>query len=65
MSTTDVRPLLTTAEVGEMLSLRPRTIASLIVRGDLPAIRLGGQWRIDPDELEVALRQPRHRWEKP
>jgi excisionase family DNA binding protein len=45
-------PLLTVHEVAERLRSGEHTIRRLIRSGELPALRVGQQYRIDGDELE-------------
>lgn len=43
--------MLTPAQVAERLQIHPETILRWIRAGRLRAARLGGQWRIDVDDL--------------
>jgi excisionase family DNA binding protein len=49
----DVEPLrfLTLQETAQLLHVSSRTLQRLIRRKNLPAIRVGHQWRIRPAEL--------------
>ncbi len=47
----DDKPFLTTEQVAAKLAVTPHTITVLIRKGDFPAIRVGGVYRIDPDEF--------------
>lgn len=53
----DPRPrlqaFLTTDEVLGYLNTTPRTIYRLIRSGELPAVRVGGQWRFRRDALDA------------
>lgn len=49
--------LLTIKEVAEFLNLSEKTIRRLIHKGELPASKVGGQWRIDKDALELYLKK--------
>jgi excisionase family DNA binding protein len=40
---------LTTKEVAKRERITPRTVRNLCERGELPAYKVGGQWRIEPD----------------
>jgi excisionase family DNA binding protein len=51
------RQLLTTEEVAEALSVRPKTVRPWIQEGELPAVKLHRQWRVDAVELERLLRR--------
>lgn len=48
--------LLTITDVAEVLQVSTKTVRRWIANGDLPAHRLGRQWRIAPAELERFLR---------
>jgi len=50
---------LTTAEVLGCLKVNPRTIYRLIKTGELPAIRIGRQWRFRRSDLDEWI--ARHR----
>jgi excisionase family DNA binding protein len=47
------RPLLSVRAVASKLSVSEKTVRRLIESGQLPAVRVGGQVRIDPAELEA------------
>lgn len=58
MSTTEQRPeLLTLREVAEYLRVSTRTAYQLARDGAIPAVRVGGQWRVPRAELERQLAQ--------
>ena len=46
-------PLLTVAEVGDFLRLKQETVYLLIAKEDLPAFKVGGQWRFDVEEIRA------------
>lgn len=46
---------LTTEEVLASLKVTPRTIYRLIRTGELPAVRVGRQWRFRQDDLDAWL----------
>ncbi len=46
---------LTTDEVLEYLRINARTVYRLIRNGELPAVRIGRQWRIRRDDLDQWL----------
>ena len=46
---------LTTEEVLTYLKVTPRTIYRLIRTGELPAVRVGRQWRFRQDDLDAWL----------
>ena len=56
-----VRPsaLWTTEDVVAYLNVTPRTIYRLIRTGELPAIRIGHQWRIRQSDLDEWLDRQR------
>ncbi|MEF2146486.1 MAG: helix-turn-helix domain-containing protein [Desulfovibrionaceae bacterium] len=43
--------LLTVREVADMLRVHQRTAYRLITKGDIKAIRIGGQWRVTEQAL--------------
>ena len=47
--------LLTTQEAAEFLRVSRATILRWCKAGQLPAVRIGRQWRIDMDQLERVL----------
>jgi putative molybdopterin biosynthesis protein len=53
--------MLTTKQVATLLNCTPQTIQDLIKRGELPAIRLGRQFRIEPAELRRYIETHRTR----
>ncbi len=55
-SNVNLQRLLTIPEVAELLQVSTKTVRRMIASGDLPAHRLGRQWRIGPAELERFLR---------
>ena len=52
---TDMVACLTTEEVLAYLNVTPRTIYRLIRTGELPAIRIGRQWRFRRSDLDAFL----------
>jgi excisionase family DNA binding protein len=46
---------LTIAEVSELLAFHPVTLREWARCGRLPAIRIAGRWRLDPESLMVWL----------
>ena len=44
-------PLLTATQVADLLLVERHTIPSMIARGELPATKVGRQWRIAPDDV--------------
>lgn len=55
------RRLLSIRDVAEILSMSEKTVYRLIDNGngELRAIRIGGVWRIDPDDLQDFVRDHR------
>jgi excisionase family DNA binding protein len=45
------------ADVAEMLSISPRQAYALVNSGELPAIRVRGQWRVEVTELEAYIQR--------
>lgn len=56
MEDTILPAFLTTEEVLSCLKVTPRTIYRLIRAGELPAVRVGRQWRFRRADLENWLR---------
>ena len=56
MSATLSEPLLSVRAAADLLNVSPRTVYALVERGELPAIRVGGQIRFVPNTLEEWLR---------
>ena len=50
---------LTTEEVLGCLKVNPRTIYRLIKSGELPAVRIGRQWRFRQTDLEAWIHRQR------
>jgi excisionase family DNA binding protein len=48
--------LLTTRELVDLLQLDRVTIYKMVKEGELPALRVGGQWRFSPDSVDAWLR---------
>src|SRR5215831_7533520 len=51
------QPLLTVTQAAEALSVSKGTVYELVTRGDLPAVRVGGQIRFVPAVLDQWLKQ--------
>jgi excisionase family DNA binding protein len=45
------RPMLTAREVGEYLSVGSTTVAKMLKAGELPGVRIRGQWRVRREQL--------------
>ena len=50
-----LEPLLTIPEVARICRVSDKTIRRRIKCNELPAIRLGGQWRIERGDLEAYI----------
>ena len=50
-----VPKMLSIRAVADHLDVSIKTVRRWIARGDLFAFKVGGQWRIDPDDLERFL----------
>jgi excisionase family DNA binding protein len=55
----DFQAFLTTEEVLAYLKITPRTIYRLIRNGELPAVRVGRQWRFRRRDLDAWLERQR------
>ena len=51
----ELAAFLTTEEVLDCLKVNPRTIYRLIRSGELPAVRIGRQWRFRRTDLDAWL----------
>jgi excisionase family DNA binding protein len=58
-ASTDRRAFLTTEEVLGYLNTTPRTIYRLIRSGELPAVRIGRQWRFRRTDLDQWVERQR------
>ena len=47
--------LLTPEDIAGFLNVTTRTVTTLITRGELPGIKVGRQWRVYPDQLNVYI----------
>jgi excisionase family DNA binding protein len=50
------KALMSLAECAKALGVSERTVRRLISQRRLPAYKVGGQWRVDLDEVREALR---------
>ncbi len=55
MKTLEIPALLSVQEAAAHLRISKATTYRLIAAGELPAVRVGGQLRVDPDELRDYL----------
>ena len=49
--------ILTTAEVANLLRVSKATVSKLLQSGEIPAIRVGRQWRVQATDLAQYLKQ--------
>lgn len=47
--------LATLLEESKRLKVHERTLRKLIAKGAIPAVRVGHQWRLNPEEVDKAL----------
>lgn len=59
MNSEALSAFLTTEEVLGCLKVNPRTIYRLIKSGDLPAVRIGRQWRFRRADLDAWINRQR------
>jgi excisionase family DNA binding protein len=52
-------PLLTASEVAQFLRLNVETVYALVAKEDLPASKVGGQWRFEEAKIRTWL-EARH-----
>lgn len=45
--------LLTVEEAAQYLKLNPRTVSNKAQRGEIPARKVGGHWRFQPEDLRT------------
>ena len=55
MRQSEIKNVLTVAEVAEILRVHSTTIYRLVKRGELPGFKLGGNWRINRASLDLWL----------
>ena len=60
MTTQATHKLLTLRSVAEQLDVSIKTVRRWVARGELPAFKMGHQWRIHPEDLERFLWRHRH-----
>ncbi len=54
---TGMAEVLTTADVAQILRLSVKTVGDLMRSGELPAMRIGGVWRVRRESLEMWMKQ--------
>ncbi len=52
----NLTPLLTSAEVGAILRLHPKTVERMARHGSIPALRIGRYWRFDEKRIAFWIR---------
>ena len=52
--------MMTIKEVAEYLSVHEKTIYRLVKSGELPALRVGGQWRFEKKVLDSWIQNRTH-----
>ena len=57
--------LLTTREMAQVLRRTPKTVSQMAKAGTIPAVKVGGDWRFDRDEVLTALKPSTDPWRKP
>ena len=58
------KKMLTPDDIANYLAVTPQTVTNLIREGDLPGIKIGKQWRVDPDQFRRYLQRSTHRYRK-
>lgn len=48
--------LLTTKEIAQYLRLRPETVLRKVRQGEIPAMKVGGRFRFDREQIDAWLR---------
>ncbi len=56
-SKTPMTEVLTTAEVAQILRLSVKTVGDMIRNNELPAMRVGGVWRVRRESLDEWMRK--------
>jgi excisionase family DNA binding protein len=51
----DLERVLTISEVAEALRVHPTTVYRAVNRGELPAFKIGGNWRVNRASLDLWL----------
>jgi excisionase family DNA binding protein len=52
-----LKHLLTAKEVASLLRVSLQTLYKMLEQGQIPAVRVGSQWRFDGDRIKVWLEQ--------
>jgi len=48
--------ILTLAQAAALLQVSERTIHRMVKRGEMPGMRIGGQWRFDREQIKALVR---------
>lgn len=51
----ELENLLTLKEVAKLLRLSPQTLYKMLEQGEIPAVKIGSQWRFDREQLKSWL----------
>jgi excisionase family DNA binding protein len=54
-----VEKMVSVGEAAEVVGVHPKTLGRLIRNGEVPAVRVGRQWRIRLSDLEPGYQAPR------
>ena len=52
-----VENLMTVKEVATMLRVSPQTLYKMLEQRNIPAVKIGNQWRFDPDQIRDWIRE--------
>lgn len=47
---------MTVKEVASMLRVSPQTLYKMLEQGAIPAVKIGSQWRFDPEKIRAWLK---------
>jgi excisionase family DNA binding protein len=53
----DIPPILTVRELAQCLKVHPSTVYRLLKTGQLPAFRIGSDWRFNVEEIDHWLHE--------
>lgn len=51
----ELENLMTLKEVAKLLRLSPQTLYKMLEQGEIPAVKIGSQWRFDREQLKSWL----------
>jgi len=52
-----IKEIMNLREVAEYLGLNERTVYNLVKKGEIPAIRIGKQWRIKKENIDMMFKR--------